>query len=76
MNSERRLQLVENTLIVMQREISQTLGETQMTVETLAKTLRIALETIHQRLTDLEKIYGQKAPTVTTTEVPDSGIEL
>lgn len=54
-NEAQRLALLEDQLLVMQREISEVLKETQVTTETLAKTLHMALQTMHVRLVALEK---------------------
>lgn len=54
MNIEQRLRMLEDQMLVMQREISEVLGETQAALAGLAKTLKITTEVFDRRLRVLE----------------------
>jgi hypothetical protein len=53
-NMEHRLQMLEQQYIVMQREISQVLGEMQKATQAMAKMTQVALQSLDARLIALE----------------------
>lgn len=50
-----KVKLLEQKVEVMQREVSQVLGEMQTTIEAIAATYSTALKVMMQRIDDLEK---------------------
>ena len=68
MSLEHRIQFLEQKVTVMQKEISEVLGEMQQALTAMVRSQAIAASASHYRLTELEKLTGLKQEEARTEE--------
>lgn len=66
---DHRLQVLEQKLLVMQREVSEVIGELQQAMTSLMKAQAMATAVMNSRITELEARAG-------TTPKQEEGVEL
>lgn len=73
MSQSHRMEFLEQQMTVMQREISEVLGELQQTILAITKTNQVFQAVVHERLVALE---NSLATTSLAVETRTDGVEL
>lgn len=76
MSNDFRVQLLEQKVEVMQKEVSQVLNEMQTTIQAIAQTYSVALKVLMERADKVEKHVGMSNVPAQKKEETNDGVEL